>query len=416
MGRIISYILVLVLIVVGVSFLDHNQLEAENNKPTLASPSEESIIYVSSDWHLHGQDTYFPLEHHREIIEAMIYESKTDTPKALLLAGDLTNNGKLQEHRDLIEILSKAEKDGVRVYVTMGNHDMDSNISASEITEMYGNFGFKEAISTDKDSMSYLAEIDDSLWVMSLDCNVYGDKTSSMAGVISDSTLEWVESSLQLAVKEGVAVLPFSHHNLLQDASDETAVHYNIEGGDKLKELFVEYGVLLHISGHRHGSYTISEHIKGQPLYEAVVDMTTSYPYRYTQLTYNTDGTIGYKVKELDVNSWAEASGVSDEKYLNFSEYSYNSEQEELMETAKKSTENLEATPEEKILMEEYFVKLFNSSRGKTLGEDSEELTSDPAYKLWISYKEESNYGRWMENLFDKRADDKMEDVFLPIG
>ena len=89
------------------------------------------------------------------------------------LSGDLTNNGEKKSHQKLANLLGEIERSGkTKVLVIPGNHDIDNpwarsfegdkqvladSVSPKEFTKIYGDFGYKEAISRDKKTLSYLA-------------------------------------------------------------------------------------------------------------------------------------------------------------------------------------------------------------------------------------------------------------------
>ena len=87
-------------------------------------------------------------------------------------------------------MLEEPQAVGVNIFVTMGNHDLDRDLPPKPLEELYGAFGWDQALSRDEDTMSCLAPLTDELWLLSLDCNVYGDRDSTMAGVIEDEALE----------------------------------------------------------------------------------------------------------------------------------------------------------------------------------------------------------------------------------
>ena len=51
--------------------------------------------------------------------------SAPERPDLLLISGDLTHHGERQSHLDLVTDLLSLEKEGVRVLVVPGNHDIN---------------------------------------------------------------------------------------------------------------------------------------------------------------------------------------------------------------------------------------------------------------------------------------------------
>ena len=48
-------------------------------------------------------------------------------------------------------------------------------VSGEEFAEIYGEFGFDEALSRDQDSLSYVSRLNDSTWLLMLDANTLHD-------------------------------------------------------------------------------------------------------------------------------------------------------------------------------------------------------------------------------------------------
>lgn len=196
-----------------------------------------------------------------EITDAFVAQVVADRPDALILSGDLTFNGARMSHTALAEKLRQVTDAGVPVFVLPGNHDLENPMAASfqgdgytltesigpqEFENIYRSFGFETALSRDKTSLSYMAEVTPALWLLMLDVN-----TPDAPGILTESILSWVEEQLREARQLGVRVVAVSHQNLLPHSSLFTA-GYIIEGNNRLLELYEGYGVLCNLSGHMH--------------------------------------------------------------------------------------------------------------------------------------------------------------------
>ncbi len=372
----------------------------------------EAMIYVSADLHWQREDAQFRVPYLDEIIDTLLFETVNDAPDALLLCGDLTNDGKLEEHIAVSELLAKAESEGAQIFVTMGNHDMYGGVSTEEIKEIYADFGFNSAISSDSHSMSYLAKLNDELWIMSLDLNVYGDKKSTMAATISDETLAWVESCLLWAKNEGALIVPFSHHNLVEHAMDNLTMHYNIDRGDELQQLLINYNIPIYLSGHRHGSFVATATKENGEIHELVVDMIGNYPQRFTTLSFNDDATISYENPSIDVAAWAEHEGLTDNTLLNFSQYSLEQFEKTILENSSNLAKSLTEDVEELNELIRYYIDIFTHSKSRTLGSEYERLLADPALDMWEDYGNLTIFGRWMPWMLENHKDDSISKVF----
>ncbi len=376
-------------------------------------PKTQSTIYVTADFHWQIEGANFRIEYLDEKIDALLDEAVKDEPMAFLVCGDITNGGKLEEHTQIAAILKEAENKGLNVFVTMGNHDMDSNISSDTIKEIYADFGFNTAISSDTNTMSYLSKLNDEIWLLSLDFNLYDGKESEMAAFMSDETLLWIEECLIKAENEGAMVIPFSHHNLVEFAQGDLGVHYNIENGEKLQQLLLNYSVPVYFSGHRHSSFTASVENKDRRIDELVVDMPSNYPFRYTSITFNPDFTIDQDIKRLDIENYARENSIDDEILLNFNEYSIETYTNQLIENAS-AISKLTDDEEEVEKLANYYVEILTAAREKTLWEESETLKEDEALDLWKKYADKNIFGRWIPWILENQTNDKEQQTLGP--
>lgn len=388
---------------------------------TLPWPKEEVTLYVSSDLHWQPHDKTLSsallpqMVYLEEIIDTLISEAEAGKPAALLLCGDLTNDGRGEEHRELSARLTEAEAAGVRIFVTPGNHDMSGETGPEEFMSIYAAFGYREAVSRDKDSISYLAEVNDGLWVLSLDCNVYGDKKSETAATISDSTLEWVEDCLQRAAASNAMVVPFSHHNLLPHTMDNQVRNYNIDQADQLAALLMDYGVPLYLSGHRHNSFVVETSRDGNLLTELVTDMPAAYPHRYTTICFQTDGTVHYEVPRLDVSAWAAENGRTEPELLGFADYTRALTEARMAQTAELLMDGLNVPQAEQVAMETYYLAFYQAYQERELWREGDGLRADPALALWERYAGSNVYGRWIPWVLRNQTNDQPVQTLGPF-
>jgi 3',5'-cyclic AMP phosphodiesterase CpdA len=68
-------------------------------------------------------------------------------------------------------------------------------------------------------------------------------------GIVRDSTLEWIESVLSDARKQGKTVVALQHHPFYDPREKTKKV---ISGDKKLMALYAEYGVAVVVAGHEH--------------------------------------------------------------------------------------------------------------------------------------------------------------------
>ena len=256
-----------------------------------------------------------------EITDAFLDEVLADPPDVVLLTGDLTFNGAEISHRRLAGKLQRLEDAGIPVLVLPGNHDVYNEnaalyrggsfervpfASGESFAEIYRDFGPGEALSADSDSLSYVWQLNEQVWIMMLDENTAHDFCG-----LSDRSFQWIEAQLQKAREEGRFVLVAGHQNVFQHSIFRGG--YVIQGAQRLQELLRRYGVPLCLSGHLHTQHVQSE----DGLTEIATSALCSYPCQYAVLTAE-DGRLRYGTRRLDLAAWAERNGRPDAVFQDF--------------------------------------------------------------------------------------------------
>ena len=256
-----------------------------------------------------------------EITDAFLDEVLADPPDLVLLTGDLTFNGAEISHRRLAGKLQRLEDAGIPVLVLPGNHDVYNENAAlyrggsfervpfadsESFAGIYRDFGPGEALSADSDSLSYVWQLNEQVWIMMLDENTAHDFCG-----LSDRSFQWIEVQLQKAREEGRFVLVAGHQNVFQHSIFRGG--YVIQGAQRLQELLRRYGVPLCLSGHLHTQHVQSE----DGLTEIATSALCSYPCQYAVLTAE-DGRLRYGTRRLDLAAWAERNGRPDAVFQDF--------------------------------------------------------------------------------------------------
>ena len=165
----------------------------------LRATAQPLRLFVSSD--LHYKPVVAPaqtllieqMRYSVEIITALFEAAQAQRPDALVLLGDLTNDGRTEEHRALAALLEDVDRSGVPVYVLPGNHDL-WQADAAFFRETYASLGYDRAFSKDAASLSYAAALSPDLWLILLD-TVPGGSTE---GEILPATVQWLAGVLEL--------------------------------------------------------------------------------------------------------------------------------------------------------------------------------------------------------------------------
>lgn len=353
------------------------------------------------------------VEYVDSITDAFLAEAAEKQPDALILSGDLTQNGEKVNHEELAKKLCLLESQGVPVVVIPGNHDINhpsaasfegtekkkaDNINAEEFYSIYREFGYDEAMDRDENSLSYIYQADERYWLMMLDSCQY-DPENKIGGRIRKETLLWMEKWLERAREEQVMVIPVAHHNLLKE-STLYPEDCTLENAVQVIDLLEQYGLPVYISGHLH-LQRVKKHGNGGPsqaeesygIYEIVSDSMVIPPCQYGELRWQEDGSVQYETCPVDVAGWAASQGITDENLLNFPQYSGDF----LIETVQNQVYGaLSAIPDDRKF---HMAKLYgqiNSAYCAGTAVNRRDVKENQMYFYWNRYLGTSE---WYENL-----------------
>lgn len=273
------------------------------------------------------------------ITDAFLEEVKAKQPSALILSGDLSQNGEKINHEELAKKLARVQEAGIPVLVVPGNHDINhpwaatyfedrvspaEGTSSEDFYQIYHQFGYDQASSRASDSLSYLYRLDRKYWLMMLD-SCMCEPVHETGGKLSEETVAWMKTQLEEAKKQGVTVIPVSHHNLL-DESTLYPEECTIENSQEVTGLLEEYGVPVYLSGHLH-LQRIKKHVSktaasdAYGIREIVTSPLSMSPCQYSVLEWQEDGSLSYHTQKIDIAGWAQRNGEEDENLLHFDAY-----------------------------------------------------------------------------------------------
>lgn len=252
-----------------------------------------------------------------QIMAAFVKEVTIQKPDAVVISGDLTLNGELASHIEMEEYLKQIEAAGVPVLMIPGNHDISStqayaisdteikktaSISPQSFSQIYGSFGYDEAISRDDNSLSYLAAITEDIWVIMIDASQYDSATSDL-GKVKDGTMNWIEDCLKEAQSRNITVISVTHQNLLPHNPAFSQL-YTIENGQELTALYEKYWVNMNLSGHMHIQNLASINSdNNNTLNDYATGSLSVWPNLYTVVQLDSTKKVSYTTKSVDYGS-----------------------------------------------------------------------------------------------------------------
>jgi DNA repair exonuclease SbcCD nuclease subunit len=243
------------------------------------------------------------------ISAAAIGELRKSDAKIILISGDLTKDGEKLSHQQFSKLLKNLEKSGKKVFVIPGNHDINNpksnsysgdtstpveNVTPEQFKKIYNNFGYSEAISRDKNSLSYVVEPVAGLRIISMDSSLYNEnagKTSPVtAGRFNDNTYNWIKQQIKEAKVKGKAVIGFMHHGLIEHFNGQKQFfsEFVIDNWEKVSEEFADLGMEAVFTGHFHAQDIASKTTAASnKIYDIETGSLVSYPspYRIVDIT-----------------------------------------------------------------------------------------------------------------------------------
>ena len=219
----------------------------------ICAKAQQVTMMVASDTHVMDK-SLFDIPYGEAFIKAMQQDLKVaessqqlfeqfatiamrERPQLLLIPGDLTKDGERASHEYMARKFKEIEAGGTKVYVIPGNHDMENpkavryngtktervpSVSEAEFREIYKDYGYSEAVSTDSVTGSYMVYPVPGLAIVCLNTNIPNQyKSRYVHGRLFRPTLTWIERAATKARLEGRYVIAMAHHELMQHHNQE---------------------------------------------------------------------------------------------------------------------------------------------------------------------------------------------------
>lgn len=364
-----------------------------------------------------------------ELMQALDYQIHLRKADIVLFSGDLTNNGEQQSHADLQKRFQDIEQTGARVYVVPGNHDLlnpwarkfkqenqykTDSITPEEFRSIYGDYGYNEAVSVDKSSLSYLAAPSDDVWLLMLDTARYKQNEEinypELDGGLSESTLKWIQNCGKLAADSGARLIAVMHHNLLVH-SEMLSDGFTINNSEEAVNALRKAGIQIVLSGHSHMQNIAVDQKDGRkPVYDIAEGALSVYPHLFGVLDYTpADHTFNYEALPLDVEAWAKSAGVKDPDLLEFTRYSEaNSAEMAKTKYYKRLSESSvmqKYAPEELTAMAEFIGQLNSVAMAGADSSELSRLTALKGYKLWSQAPDAAPFKTYIMKMIAERKE-----------
>lgn len=190
----------------------------------------------------------------------------------ILIPGDLVYRGEYQSHIGLRNRFYKLKEQGKKIYLITARHDYDDNDSfefdgdkmlpvkampRDELRDFYKDFGFDDAISEHKESMSYVAQLADGIRLLALNCD--GD-CKDFKG-LWDNQMKWALEQIEDAHRTGNYIFAMTHYPLLPFSPIMNLISdSHLTDWEKRANQFADAGLDLIFTGHMHAQ-AVTEYV-----------------------------------------------------------------------------------------------------------------------------------------------------------
>lgn len=207
------------------------------------------------------------------ILMKAIAEIVAAKPDILLIPGDLTKDGEKVSHETMAVLLKQIADRGIKVFVIPGNHDINNpeaqaydgnnssptpSISANDFADIYAGFGYNDAISRDDNSLSYICEPFNKVWILGIDDCKYdmNETLAIVSGVIKEGTMNWILEKLAEARKKNITVLAMMHHGIMEHYAGQATLDagYVTDNWQTNSDALIDAGLRVLFTGHYHAN------------------------------------------------------------------------------------------------------------------------------------------------------------------
>lgn len=220
-------------------------------------------------------------------INAIIEEGKV---KFVLVPGDLTKDGERLNHFLFALKMKKLERAGIQVFVVPGNHDINNlhafryvdnstesvpNVSPKMFRWIYNDFGYRQSIRRDPNSLSYVVEPSPGVWLIAMDTCDYDrneiEGYPATRGRFKPETLEWVLEMARQGKLLGKQLIGMMHHGVVEHYTGQTLffADYVVENFTNVGKQLATAGLQVVFTGHFHANDVAVNEFEGAvPLFD----------------------------------------------------------------------------------------------------------------------------------------------------
>ncbi len=238
--------------------------------------------------------------------------AKDKDTNVILIPGDLVYRGEYESHVGFRKRLYDLQKQGKKIYLITARHDYEGEsaefigdkvvpvkgMPRDELRDFYKDFGFDSAISEHKKSMSYVAQLDDGLRLLALNCD--GD-CKDFKGIWDDQ-MAWALEQIKDAHESGNYIFAMTHYPLLPFSPIMNLIgDSHLTDWQKVADALADAGVDLIFTGHMHAqAVTDYKTEKGNLITDVQTGCFVGCPCAYRKVTFKDKNTVDIKSYTID--------------------------------------------------------------------------------------------------------------------
>ncbi|MBR2876948.1 MAG: metallophosphoesterase [Clostridia bacterium] len=231
-------------------------------------------------------------------------DSETDL---IIIPGDLSKDGEYESHKSLVKELNALKESGKKIFVITAGHDYNEygkcykndevvkvkGTTLDELYNLYYEFGYKDALSVDKETLSYVAEVAPLTRLLAFNC----DSKNETKGTIDSRLLMWAKEQIDDARKANAYIFAICHYPVIPSVPV-----FDLVGDAKVKNwkevaaFLADNGVELIFTGHMH-IQSINEFFteNGNRLVDICTSTTVGTPGKYRKIEIDETGKMNVK-------------------------------------------------------------------------------------------------------------------------
>lgn len=251
-----------------------------------------------------------------------------DETNIILIPGDLVYRGEYQSHAGFRDRLYKLKEQGKKIYLITARHDYCEDgepvefdgeglvpvkgMPRSELRDFYKDFGFADAISEHRETMSYVAQIADGIRLLALNCD--GD-CKNFKGIWQNQ-MQWALEQIKAAKESGNYIFAMTHYPLLPFSPIMNLIDdAHLTDWEQTATALADAGLDLIFTGHMHAQAITDYTTKsGNKITDVQTGCFVGCPCAYRKITFVDDGVVikSYTINDFDYDK----HGLTAEQYF----------------------------------------------------------------------------------------------------